>query len=157
MWIWPGRGTPYRERKEPSLTDTFTKLSITVALAERMIAAAVARADELQLPVSVAICDESGVLKAFRRADGAALLSVEVAVSKARSAVGFNLATHEWYDFIKDDGPLALGAPHLPNLIVFGGGYPIRKSGELVGGVGVSGGHYSQDMACAEAALSVLG
>jgi uncharacterized protein GlcG (DUF336 family) len=97
------------------------------------------------------------VLKAFSRMDGAPLLSVQVAQDKAYTAAGFGLPTHGWHDFIKDDAPLADGAPTgIDRLVVFGGGYPLMVGEQLVGGVGVSGGHYSEDMAVAEAALAAL-
>jgi len=41
--------------------------------------------------------------------------------------------------------------------VIFGGGYPIKVGDRIVGGIGVSGGHYTQDMAVARAALSALG
>src|SRR5260370_27161117 len=78
-------------------------------------------------PFVVAMVDDSGVLKAFSRMDGAPLLSVQVAQDKAYSAVGFGMATDAWHDFVKDDPPLAMGAaPGIDRLIVFGGGYPIK-------------------------------
>jgi len=81
-----------------------------------------------------------------------------VAQDKAYTAVGFGIPSHSWHDFIKDDPPLAAGAPTgIDRLVVFGGGYPIVIDGAVVGGVGVSGGHYSEDMEVAEAALAVLG
>nr|WP_308113420.1 heme-binding protein [Alicyclobacillus tolerans] len=45
---------------------------------------------------------------------------------------------------------------HTPRLTAFGGGFPIKIDGVLVGGIGVSGGHYTQDMMCAQAGLAVL-
>jgi hypothetical protein len=59
----------------------------------------------------IAVVDDGGVLKAFSRMDGAALLSVQVAQDKAYTAVGFSMPTHAWHDFIKDDPPLRDGAP----------------------------------------------
>jgi uncharacterized protein GlcG (DUF336 family) len=68
------------------------------------------------------------------------------------------MPTHGWHDFIKDDPPLAAGAPSgIDRLVVFGGGYPIVVAEQIVGGIGVSGGHYSEDMKVAEAALAALG
>ena len=64
--------------------------------------------------------------------------------------------SHAWYDFIKDDPPLLHGIVKTPRLIVFGGGYPVMDCGVLVGGIGVSGGHYEQDMAVAQAGLAAL-
>jgi uncharacterized protein GlcG (DUF336 family) len=88
--------------------------------------------------------------------DGAPLLSTEIAQDKAYTAVAFGLATEDWYPFIKDDGPLALGITKVPRLIVFGGGYPVREGGAVVAGIGVSGGHYTQDMEVARAGLQVF-
>ena len=52
---------------------------------------------------------------------------------------------------------LAMGAAAgIDRLIVFGGGYPIKVGEAVVGGIGVSGGHYSQDMEVAQAGLSAL-
>ena len=98
------------------------------------------------------------MLKAFSRMDGAALLSVQIAQDKAYTAVGFGMPTHGWHDFIKDDPPLADGAPTgIDRLVIFGGGYPITVDGQIVGAIGVSGGHYSQDQKVAEAGLEALG
>ena len=139
------------------MDDTFEKSSITSDLAHRIIAAAEAKAHEIGHPFVIAVADDSGVLKAFSRMDGAALLAVQVAQDKAYTAVGFGIPTDGWHDFIKDDPPLALGAPAaIDRLVVFGGGYPISIGGKLVGGIGVSGGHYSQDMDVAQAGLSAI-
>jgi uncharacterized protein GlcG (DUF336 family) len=105
---------------------TFEKASVSGELAHRMIAAAEDRARETGHPMVIAVCDESGVLKAFSRMDGAPLLSVQVAQDKAYTAAGFGMATEGWHDFIKDDPPLASGAVGgIDRLVVFGGGYPI--------------------------------
>ena len=67
------------------------------------------------------------------------------------------MATHEWWDFVKDDAPLLHGIVKTDRLVVFGGGYPLKTSEGVSGGIGVSGGHYSQDMEVAQAALALLG
>jgi len=139
------------------VADTFEKPSITSDLAHRMIAAAEAKANEMGHPFVIAVVDESGVLKAFSRMDGAALLSVQIAQDKAYTAIGFGLPTDGWYAFIKHDPPLALGAPaEIDRLVTFGGGYPISIDGKVTGGIGVSGGHYTQDMVVARAGLSAV-
>jgi uncharacterized protein GlcG (DUF336 family) len=136
---------------------TFDRPSVTTELATAMIEAAERKAAEMGHAFVIAIVDDSGVLKAFSRMDGAALVSVQIAQDKAYTAVGFGLATDAWHDFIKDDPPLAMGAaPGIDRLIVFGGGYPIKIGDAVVGGIGVSGGHYSQDMQVAEAGLSAV-
>jgi uncharacterized protein GlcG (DUF336 family) len=140
------------------VADTFQKQSVSTDLARRMIVAAEEKARELGVPMNIAVVDESGVLKAFSRMDGAALLSVQIAQDKAYTAVGFGMPTHGWHDFIKDDPPLAAGAPAgIDRLVIFGGGYPITIDGAVAGGIGVSGGHYTQDQEVAEAGLGVIG
>jgi len=135
----------------------FEKRSVSSALAHRMIAAGEERATAMGHAFVIAIVDESGVAKALSRMDGAPLLAVQVAQDKAYSAAGFGMPTHSWHDFIKDDPPLAAGATAgIDRLVVFGGGYPIVVEGQVVGGVGVSGGHYRQDMEVAEAALRAV-
>ena len=136
---------------------TFDRPSVSTELARTMIEAAEKKAAEMGHPFVIAIVDESGVLKAFSRMDGAALLSVQIAQDKAYTAIGFGMATDAWHEFVKDDPPLAMGAATgIDRLIVFGGGYPITIGGAVVGGIGVSGGHYSQDMEVARAGLSAV-
>jgi uncharacterized protein GlcG (DUF336 family) len=140
------------------MADTFPKASISTEAAHRMIAAAEEKAGEIGTPMVIAVVDDGGVLKAFSRMDGAALLSVQVAQDKAYTAVGFGMPTHGWHDFIKDDPPLADGAPDgIDRLVIFGGGYPITIDGQLAGAIGVSGGHYSEDQQVAEAGLGAIG
>ena len=140
------------------MSSTWQRPSITSELAQKIVAAAEVKAREMGHPFVIAVCDESGVLKAFSRMDGAALLSVQVAQDKAYTAVGFGLATDAWHDFIKDDPPLRRGAVGgIERLVIFGGGYPINVDGTIVGGIGVSGGHYSQDMEVAQAGLTAVG
>jgi uncharacterized protein GlcG (DUF336 family) len=139
------------------MTDVFEKASISSDLAHRIVAAAEAKAANMGVPMNIAVCDESGVLKAFSRMDGAALLSVQIAQDKAYTAVGFGMPTDGWHEFIKDDPPLADGAVGgIDRLVIFGGGFPIRLGSQLIGAVGVSGGHYTQDMEVAQAGLSVI-
>lgn len=136
---------------------TFQRASVTAKLAQKIITAAKTKAVELGVPVAVAIVDESGVLKAFSRQDGAALFNVQVSQDKAYTAVGFGMPTENWHPFIKDDAPLAAGAVGgIDRLVIIGGGYPIEIEGQIVGAIGVSGGHYTQDQKIAQAGLKAI-
>jgi uncharacterized protein GlcG (DUF336 family) len=135
---------------------TVVRRSVSSAAAKRVIEAAEAKSREMGAAMVIAVVDESGTLKAFSQMDGAPLLSVDIAKDKAYTAVAFGIPTHQWFDFIKDDPPLMHGITKTPRLIVFGGGFPITEDGQVVGGIGVSGGHYSQDMEVAEAGLAAL-
>lgn len=139
------------------MAPVFQKTSISTELAHRVIAAAEDKARQIGHPMVIAVVDEAGVLKAFSRMDGAALLSVQVAQDKAYTAAGFGLSTDGWWDFIKNDPPLAAGATTgIARLVIFGGGYPIKVGDQIVGGIGVSGGHYQQDMEVARAGLTAI-
>jgi uncharacterized protein GlcG (DUF336 family) len=140
------------------MKNVFPKQSVTSEAAHQVIAGAERKALEIGTPMVIAIVDESGVLKALSRMDGAALLSVQIAQDKAYTAAGFGLATDQWHDFIKNDPPLAAGATAgINRLVIFGGGYPIKVGDQVVGAIGVSGGHYSQDMQVAQAGLAAMG
>ncbi|HAH01294.1 MAG TPA: cobalamin adenosyltransferase [Ktedonobacter sp.] len=136
--------------------NTFQKASITSEAAQRMIVAAEAKAREMGKPMCIAVCDGDGTLKAFSRMDGAPLLSVQIAQDKAFTSISFGMATHDWFEFVKNDPPLLHGIIKTDRLIVFGGGYPIMTVGQMIGGIGVGGGHYSDDMEVAKAGLEAL-
>ena len=136
--------------------NTFQKSSITLEAAERMLKAAESKAREMKIPMCIAVCDGDGALKAFTRMDGAQLLSIQIAQDKAFTAISFGMATHEWFEFVKDDPPLLHGIIKTDRLIVYGGGYPIKTDSGIIGGIGVSGGHYSHDMEVAQAGLAAL-
>ena len=138
------------------MANTIQRQTLTAEAAKKLVDAAEKKAEELKKPMVIAVCDESGNLKEFTRMDNAPLLSVQIAQDKAYTAISFGIATHEWFEFIKGDPPLLAGIVHTPRLVVFGGGYPISVDGQVVGGIGVSGGHYSEDMQVAEAALKAL-
>src|SRR5437763_7827722 len=121
-------GSQTTRRKDISMAEnTFQKSSITIEAAERIIKAAETKAQEMGKPMSIAVCDEDGTLKAFRRMDGAPLLSVQIAQDKAYTAISFGgMASHEWFDFLKNDPPLRHGIVETDRLVVFGGGYAIK-------------------------------
>ena len=118
-----------------------------------MMDASIQKAEELGILINVAIVDGGANLKAFLRMDEAPLLSMTIAQNKAYTAASFGLATHEWYSMIKDEPALLHGIVHTDRLVIFGGGLPIKYEGQLIGGIGVSGGSAEEDIACAQAGL----
>jgi uncharacterized protein GlcG (DUF336 family) len=139
----------------PSSATTFQ--SLTAAGARDLIDHAVKEAEADGVAMSIAVHDAGANLLAFHRMDGAALIASEVAQNKSYTAVAGGLSTDKWYEAIKDDEPLRLGLVHTPRLTVFGGGFPIVSEGQVIGAIGLSGGHYTQDMAVAEAAIRACG
>ena len=138
------------------MADVVKKHSISSELAQKMVNEAVAKARKLGVTENVAILDDGGNLKAFSRMDGAPLLSVEIAQNKAYTAL-FGVSTQDFFNFIQGDPSLLAGMPALPRLAAWGGGFPIKVNGEIVGAIGLSGAPTVQnDVDCAKAALALV-
>ena len=132
------------------------KHSVSFELAQKMANAAVAKARELGVCENVAILDDGGNLKAFGRMDGAPVLCIEMAQNKAYTAL-LGVSTQEFFDFIQGDPSLLAGIPTLARVAAWGGGFPIKVGGEIVGAIGVSGAPTVQnDIDCASAALALV-
>jgi uncharacterized protein GlcG (DUF336 family) len=130
--------------------------SISYELAQKMANAAVAKATELGVTENVTILDDGGNLKAFSRMDGAPILSIVMAQNKAYTAL-FGVSTQDFFDFIQGDPSLLAGIPALPRVAAWGGGFPIKVNGEIVGAIGLSGAPTVQnDVECARAALALV-
>lgn len=136
---------------------SFEKLSINADSAQIAIAAAAAKAKQMGQKMCIAIADEAGILKAFLRMDGASEMTLRIAQDKAYTAACLGRPTHAFWDIVKNDPPLLHGIVNYPRLIVFGGGYPIIEGGKVIGAIGISGGHYSDDMEVARAGLAGIG
>ncbi len=140
------------------MTFTFQRASLTSQAASDLIQACVTAAREAGLALAFHIVDESGVPKAMLRMDGAPLIAIDAARKKAVTAVGYGIPTGKtWADFIAPDPILSRGVDSFHDFTLLGGGLPIRVGGELVGALGISGGHYSQDEAVGHAALAAVG
>jgi uncharacterized protein GlcG (DUF336 family) len=138
------------------MTNVVTKHSISSELAQKMVDEAVAKARRIGVAENVAILDEGGNLKAFRRMDGAPILSIEIAQNKAYTAL-FGVSTQDFFNFIQGDPSLLAGIPTLARVAAYGGGFPIKVDGEIVGAIGVSGAPTVQnDVDCATAALALV-
>ena len=137
--------------------EEYIKRSVSLIAAERIAKKAIAKAQELGLSIAVHIVDESGIPKFFARMDHAPLIAVDASRKKAVTAVGFGLATGEpWFNLIKGDPILREGAHGFHDFMLMGGGLPIVSDNQVIGAIGISGGHYEQDQECGRAALDLL-
>lgn len=112
------------------------------------------KANEIGVPMCIAIVDESGNLVSFERMNGGKVTSTYVAQDKAFTAAGAKKATHD-YNAACIPGNLAFGI-HTEvggRLSTVGGGLPVSVDGEVVGGIGISSGTPQQDMECAQAGI----
>ena len=111
---------------------------------------------EDELEVYNPLVPDGGNLKAFSRMDGASIPTIEIAQKKAYTAL-FGVSTQDFFDFIKGDPSLLAGIPTLARVAAWGGGFPIKVNGEVVGAIGLSGAPTVQnDVDCARAALALV-
>ncbi len=126
-------------------------------LAGLAAARAVAEAEVQGIRICAAVTDVAGRLVAFLRMPGAFLLSSDLAVKKAVSAAGLGLEPAVVEEVLAVEHPrVRQGLLQHPGFTEIRGGAPIRLGGELIGGVGISGGSEAQDEACAAAALAAI-
>jgi uncharacterized protein GlcG (DUF336 family) len=129
--------------------------------ARHMVGAAVHKALEIGVLESVCVVDEGGYPIVLERMDGARITGPQIAWNKAFTAGGHKRSTH-----LFNQTP---NGPALPGNEAFGiqwsfegrfaafvGGFPIVVNGEVVGGIGLSGGNGEQDTACGLAGLQAL-
>ena len=132
---------------------TVNRLSIDDA--RLLIEGARRKAREIEVPMCIAVCDESGNLIAFERMDGGKILSVTLAQNKALTAAMSRNAT-AFYNEKCVPGNLAFGihTAQEGRFCIVGGGVPVRVESAVVGGIGVSSGTPEQDIECAEGGIA---
>ncbi|WP_233882141.1 heme-binding protein [Paraburkholderia flagellata] len=120
----------------------------------RVADAAVAHARANEWNVTIAVVDDGGHLLHLRRLDGAAPITAEIAMAKARTASLGRRESKVYEDVIKQGRTAFLSAP-LTGMLE--GGVPVIVNGDVVGAVGVSGVKSDQDAAIARAGIAALG
>lgn len=132
-------------------------MNITLAQAEKMIAAAKAKAIELDTKMNISIVDAGANILAFARMDGAWLGSADISLRKAKTARFFDFPTGVIGSLSQPGGSL-FGIEHSNGgLISFPGGIPVTNAdGVVVGAIGVSGSTVDNDHAVAEAGAKAL-
>ena len=138
------------------MPNTIQVETLTAGGAQACLEAATAKAEVLGVPVCIAVVDNAGRLLAFRRMDGAATLSIQLAQDKAYTVTAFGLPTADWYGLIADEPALLHGIVKADRLMIFGGGVPVKVNGQIVGAVGASGGSADEDTQIATAGAGAV-
>ncbi len=135
-------------------------LKLTEEGVEKIMRAAVAKAKEVGVPMSIAVVDEGTNLLAFVRTQGGKPHNVRIALAKARAAASNRMPTGKIGSVgqpLDEAGAVAIMLAAGPDLYTtLPGGLPILVQGQCVGGIGVSGGTGEQDLAVAQAGLAAL-
>ena len=131
---------------------------ITLEQAEGVVKAALAKANEIDVKMNVAVVDAGNNLTAFARQDGAWLGSIDIAQNKAYTARSFDMPTRDLEPMVQPGQPLyGIEASNDGRLIIFAGGVPITNGEEVVGAIGVSGGTPDEDEEVAKAGAESYG
>ena len=134
------------------------RATVSRSEARQIVDAAAAAAESMSTRVTVAVVNESGVLKHLERMDGAPLVSVQTAINKAYAAAAIEMPTDEFFAAIESDPAAVASFATRPGLALIAGGLPLLVEGQIAGAVGVAGAMTGeQDRRIAEAALDGTG
>jgi uncharacterized protein GlcG (DUF336 family) len=136
---------------------TQTSKGVTLDTALHVIANARREAEAIGVPMNITVVDQGNNLVAFQRMEGAWLGSIDIAQGKAYTARAFDMSTKDLAPLCQPGEPLfGIHVSNNGRLIIFAGGIPLVRGGEVVGAIGVSGGSVDQDQAVAEAGVEAF-
>ncbi len=145
--------TVHHSRKESELSHTRPAVALSHSGVMTALAAAVAKAEEIEVPQNVVIVDQSGETLTVFRMDGAKFTSMKTARAKAITAASINGPTGQ----MAPDFAITAAIATEGDVINLKGGLPIRFDGLLAGGIGIGSGTGDQDIIVAQAALAAIG
>jgi uncharacterized protein GlcG (DUF336 family) len=131
-------------------------MAVTLEEANRIAQGAVAKARELNIRVSVAVCDAGGRLMAFQRMDNAIWASAYGSQGKAVASAAFGRPSGELAERANQPTPAGIAAAEGGHMIMGQGAVPILRNGVVEGACGVGGGTAQQDEDCARAGVAQL-
>ncbi|MEV6162127.1 heme-binding protein [Streptomyces sp. NPDC052052] len=135
--------------------------NITIVAAEEIIAAAVKNGQALGKAFSVAVVDAGGFPVSIRRSDGARPLTPDIARAKAYTAAVMQRPGNMLKKWQESQPVFFSQLSQLPGaampIMATDGSLTIKKDGEILGGLGISGGTAEEDQKVAEETLAALG
>ena len=132
-------------------------MSVTLADAKRMIEAGEKKAAEIGQPMNIAVADAGGNIVAHVRMDSAWIGSIDISQKKAYTSRAFDIATKDLAEHSQSGNQFfGIHASNNGKIMIFAGGVPLKKDGQVVGAVGVSGGSGEQDHTVADAAATAF-
>ena len=134
---------------------TLTVKALSLEMTKKMADAAELTAIKNGLKITIAIMDNHGNLKYYRRMDGNGFVSVRMAPLKALTSAGMPISTK---DLAKRNEGIPNG-PYLgvPGIVLLEGGLPIiTNDGQHIGAIGISGATPELDGICAQAGIDAI-
>src|SRR5947209_9309092 len=147
-----GERQPRRFRGPRIMADFVATHRLTEEASLKMLAAGVAKANELGCKVSLAIVDQSCRLVAFLMMDGARHFSIVTTQRKAITSASQRLPT----GYAAEENALSMTV-RMGDFTNVPGGFPITVGGEVIGAVAAGGASIEHDVLVAQAALAALG
>ena len=129
---------------------------LTLDEANRIAQGVIAKAEELNIKISLAVCDTGGRLIAFQRMDNASWAGVYGSQGKAIASAAFGRPSGVLTE--RADHPTFRGivAGEGGHMIMGQGAVPIIRNGVVEGACGVGGGTSQEDEDCAHAGVDQL-
>src|ERR1700742_4437484 len=134
-------------------SDLPSKKYLNQAAIKTMVAAAEAKAKELNVDVTICVVDESGNLLFLEKGSGASLNTIQFVQKKARHAAFYGSPSKDGADALKKGNMDVLA---FPNFFPNQGGLPIKVDGKILGGIAASGAKSEIDEQVAQAGLDAL-
>jgi uncharacterized protein GlcG (DUF336 family) len=132
-------------------------MNVTLAQAQKIIAASIEKATKIKTKMNIAVVDSGANLVAFSKMDDAWLGSIDIAIKKARTAIWFQMDTSALTPLVKPDQPLFNIEHSNGGLITFPGGVVLKGAdGKFIGAIGVSGSTVDDDDQVAKAGAEAL-
>ena len=128
---------------------------ITTEQARKAVSAALAEARANNWAMAAAVVDPAGILVYFEKIDDTQHASPRIAIDKAKSAALFKRSTKTFQDSVERGG-IGIRVTKLRGAVPVEGGVPLVINGQIVGGLGISGGTAEQDGQCAKAATDAM-
>ena len=129
---------------------------ITLDSAKRLIEKIEQEALRRNKPSVIAVCTPDGNPVAVHVMDGSFLVSFDMAVKKAYTSVAVKMSTME-LSRLTQPGQTFYGLGKMSdNIVIFGGGVPLKVGDTIIGGLGISGGTGEEDNSLAEYGLQIL-
>lgn len=130
--------------------------SLTLDMATQLAQEAEKYAREIGILIVFSVVDQGGNLMLFHRMEGSLLGDIDTSKHKAYSALAFKKPTHEIVSGAQlGPEPYSAQGTDEKEIVSIGGGYPLTINGQVVGGIGVSGGTVEQDIEVANQTLFV--
>jgi glc operon protein GlcG len=131
-------------------------MALTLEEANRIVEGALAKARELNIRVSVAVCDAGGRLVAFQRMNNAIWASAYGSQGKAVASAAFGRPSGVLAERANQPTPAGIAAAEGGHMIMGQGAVPIIRAGVVEGACGVGGGTAQEDEDCAKAGTEKL-